>query len=62
MDETLLKDSPAWINASVACRETFKADMANKRYGATETLDAWLWFRTGWLAFRERALAGSELC
>jgi len=26
----------------------FVREMEGKHYGATETLDAWLWFRVGW--------------
>lgn len=50
MNDELLKFSPSWTRAGVNCREAFQAQMVGRKYGAEETLDAWLWFRAGWLA------------
>jgi len=45
-----LDKSDSWINAVQEVRDGFCDAMTGKQYGASETLNAWLWFYEGWCA------------
>lgn len=37
-----------------ACFKAFVEEMKGKQYGPEPTLNAWHWFRSGWMAARAR--------
>lgn len=52
MNMTLLASNAEWIAAGVNCKAAFSKQMAGLLYGPEETLQAWCWFRSGWVALR----------